>query len=237
MKRVLDLLLTAPAILVVLPLLLPLMLLLRLTGEGEVLYGQPRIGRGGRTFRLWKLVTMRRDSPHTGTGTVTVRGDPRVLPVGRILRKTKLNELPQLFNVLVGDMSLVGPRPMTPQTHGFYTPGVQAAIATVPPGLTGVGSVAFRDEESLLAASDLPPLEAYEHQIAPRKGAMEQWYVAHRTLPLDLRLLLLTVVVVVAPRSRLPRRWLPGAFAAADAAYAASEGAPGTMRDGRSGDR
>ena len=129
--------------------------------------------------------------------------DPRVLPVGKVLRKTKLNELPQLWNVIRGDMSLVGPRPLAESDFRCYSDDVQREIVEVRPGLTGVGSIVFRDEEELLGASELPPLDAYRLEIAPRKGELELWYVENQSLLLDIKILALTVIAVLAPKSRL----------------------------------
>src|SRR5690606_21086740 len=113
MQRFFDIVLASAALLVLAPLLLPITLILRFTGEGEVFYVQQRVGKNREFFGLYKFATMLKNSPNMSTGTVTVKDDPRVLPVGRFLRKTKLNELPQLFNVLKGDMSIIGPRPQT----------------------------------------------------------------------------------------------------------------------------
>ena len=153
MKRLLDLSLSLAAALVFLPVGLVIAAVLCLTGEGEVFYRQERVGRDGKSFGLLKFATMLKRSPSIGTGTITLKNDPRVLPFGRFLRKTKLNEVPQVLNVLKGDMSLVGPRPLTPQTFAFYSPEVQREIVRVRPGLTGVGSIVFRDEESILGRS------------------------------------------------------------------------------------
>jgi len=157
MKRFLDIIVAGPLLLLALPIGSVIAVVLAFTGEGEIFYAQPRIGRHGRRFRLLKFVTMVKDSPNIGTGTVTVPNDPRVLPVGRFLRKTKLNELPQLWNVLRDDMSLVGPRPLAPQDFAYYSPEIQREIVKVQPGLTGVGSIVFRDEEEVLAAPVIMP--------------------------------------------------------------------------------
>jgi lipopolysaccharide/colanic/teichoic acid biosynthesis glycosyltransferase len=207
-KRVFDVVAASMMLLLAIPISLPIVAVLALTGEREIFYGQIRIGRGGRPFKLLKFATMLKDSPNLGTGTVTIQSDPRVLPVGRVLRKTKLNELPQIWNVLRGDMSLVGPRPLTPQDLGCYSDRVREKILGVRPGLTGVGSVVFRDEESLLAHSSLPPLEAYRQEIAPHKGRLECWYVDQHSLLLDLKLLVLTMLVVLWPKNRLAGQWL-----------------------------
>jgi lipopolysaccharide/colanic/teichoic acid biosynthesis glycosyltransferase len=208
MKRLLDFVGAGILLLLALPLCLVLIPILALTGEGEIFYSQTRIGLGRRRFSLLKFATMKKQSEKAGT--ITVPGDPRVLPLGRFLRKTKLNELPQVWNVLRGDMSLVGPRPLAEQEFAFYSPEVRARVVQVRPGLTGVGSVVFRDEEALLSRSDLPPSEVYRRYIAPRKGQLECWYLDNRSLPLDLMLVVLTAIAVISPGKRRFERWLPG---------------------------
>lgn len=203
LKRLLDIALSAITLLLFLPLGIPIALLLRLTGEGEVFYAQPRIGKGRKMFGLLKFATMLKDSPNMGTGTVTVQNDPRVLPAGKFLRKTKLNEVPQLLNVLKGDMSIVGPRPLTEQTFGYYPPEVQEKIIQLQPGLTGIGSIVFRDEESILAKSNLEPLDCYREVISPYKGQLEMWYFEHHSLWVDLKLIFLTALVILAPSANL----------------------------------
>ena len=215
MKRLLDLSLSLAAALVFLPVGLVIAAVLRLTGEGEVFYRQERVGRNGESFGLLKFATMLKKSPSIGTGTITLQNDPRVLPFGRFLRKTKLNEVPQILNVLKGDMSLVGPRPLTPQTFAFYPPEVQREIVRVRPGLTGVGSIVFRDEESILGRSSRSAVDCYREEIAPRKGRLELWYIRNRTFGLDLRIILLTMVVVALPGSRWHERLVAEAEAAA----------------------
>jgi lipopolysaccharide/colanic/teichoic acid biosynthesis glycosyltransferase len=207
-KRLVDLGIAAVMLALASPICLPIVAILAVTGEREIFYSQTRVGLRGQRFKLLKLATMLKDSPNLGTGTVTVQNDPRVLPVGRILRKTKLNELPQLWNVVRGDMSLVGPRPLAEQDFAYYSPEVRAKIVRVRPGLTGVGSVVFRDEEAILAKSALPPIEAYRQEIGPYKGRLECWYVDHQSLWLDLKLLVLTAIVVLLPNLRLHETWL-----------------------------
>ena len=107
MIRFFDILFSGIALLILSPLLVPVSIILRLTGEGEVFFLQERIGKGGKKFKLFKFATMLKNSPNIGTGTVTMRNDPRVLPVGKLLRKTKINELPQLLNIFIGDMSVI----------------------------------------------------------------------------------------------------------------------------------
>lgn len=209
-KRGSDIALSGLAMLVLSPLLLLVMLILKCTGEHRVFYGQTRIGRGNRPFKIWKFATMLQDSPNMAGGLHTTRDDPRVLPFGRLLRQTKINELPQLFNIFTGDMSLVGPRPLVDKTFAPYPADVKARIYTVRPGLTGLGSVVFRDEEAILSASPLPPDECYARTIAPYKGALEMWYLDHRGLWTDLKLIVLTAWVVLFPASGLTARLFPG---------------------------
>ena len=119
---------------------------------------------------------MLKDSPNLGTGTVTLKNDSRVLPVGIILRKTKINELPQLFNIFMGDMSVVGPRPQDQRCFDAFPSVSQNAISKVRPGLSGVGSIVFRDEEELMHECENPG-DFYDNVIMPYKGKLEEWYV------------------------------------------------------------
>ncbi|MFP4145789.1 MAG: sugar transferase [Phycisphaeraceae bacterium] len=205
----LDLLLSGLALLVVGPLiLLPVMLILRFTGEHHVWYFQERLGLGGERFRVFKFATMRSDSEKIGTKDITLRNDPRVLPVGRVLRKTKINELPQLINIFKGDMSVVGWRPLMPKSFAYYPEHVQQRIVALKPGLTGIGSIVFRDEEQITEKSDKPPEDVYREDIAPYKGELELWYQDHQSLLLDVKIILLTAWVVLRPQSMLYTRWL-----------------------------
>ena len=196
MIRIFDILLSLMALLVLCPLLVPIAFILRFTGEGEVFYVQERIGSNERPFGLFKFATMLKNSPHIGTGTITVRNDPRVLPVGRILRKTKINELPQLLNVLIGDMSVIGPRPLTQNQFIHYAPELRETIASVRPGLSGVGSIVFRDEERLLSDKD-DPKDYYRTEIAPYKALLEVWFVENRGIWLYVKCIVLTIWVVI----------------------------------------
>ena len=128
MDRFFDILFSSIALLLLSPLLVPIVITLKLTGEGEVFFLQERIGKGGDKFKLFKFATMLKNSPNIGTGTVTMRGDPRVLPVGTFLRKTKINELPQLLNIFFGDMSVIGPRPQTQRCFDAFPTQSQKEI-------------------------------------------------------------------------------------------------------------
>ena len=208
-KRFFDVLVAAVALLVLTPLLLPVMLALRLTGEGEVFYRQKRIGLHNGDFNILKFATMLKNSPNMGTGSLTVRGDPRVTPLGHGLRATKINELPQLINVLVGDMSFVGPRPQMQVDFDVYPQPVRECIYEVRPGVTGIGSIVFRDEERLLSREGIDPRQFYSDKIAPYKGALELWYLDRHSLWLDAQLMVLTVHAVLRPESDLVYRRFP----------------------------
>jgi lipopolysaccharide/colanic/teichoic acid biosynthesis glycosyltransferase len=190
------------------PLLLGIALVLRFTGEGEVLFRQKRIGYRNRPFGLLKFVTMRKDSPTSGT--ITVAGDPRILPVGRYLRKSKLNELPQLVNVLLGDMSIIGPRPLTEETFALYPDELKPLVYRCKPGLSGLGSLVFRNEEEVLSRSGKDRIACYREEIAPLKGALEVWYHDHCSLATALKIILFTLVAVARPGSVFYRRFFPG---------------------------
>jgi lipopolysaccharide/colanic/teichoic acid biosynthesis glycosyltransferase len=162
-----------------------------------VFFRQVRVGLDGRVFRPWKFRTMRSDG---GAGPqITGGGDVRVTPVGRMLRAAKLDELPQLFNVIRGEMSLVGPRPEVPRYIAVYTPA-RKRVFEIRPGLTDPASLRFRDEEALLGAVDEQDRERfYVEEVLPQKLAMNFDYIDRAGLVLDLRLLLRTVKVVILP--------------------------------------
>ncbi len=209
MTRFFDLLLATIAILILLPVLLPIMLILLCTGEHDIFYGQERIGLGGRPFKVLKFATMLRNSPNLPGGFITTQGDPRVLPFGHFLRKSKINELPQLFNVWMGQMSVIGPRPVVAAHFNLYSDEQKAAIATIRPGLSGIGSLFFRDEERILKHPDFDSKAVHDRIAAPYKGALEQWYAEHRSLWIYFKLIGLTVVAVLWPGFK-PLRWFKG---------------------------
>ena len=209
MFRLFDIILSGVALVILSPLLVPLSVILRLTGEGEVFYRQLRVGFRGERFNIYKFATMLRDSPNIGAGTLTMRNDPRVLPVGAFLRKTKINELPQILNIIIGDLSIVGPRPQMQVDFEKYSDDVQKRIYNVRPGLTGIGSVVFRDEESIfsLAAENENPHDFYKRVIAPYKGELEIWYQKHRSIYLDFQLIFITAWAIVSPETRVYEKW------------------------------
>ena len=206
MKRIFDILLSGLALIILAPLLLPIMLALKLTGEGEVFYLQERIGEDGHAFGIWKFATMLKDSPNLKNAYITTHNDPRVLPLGGFLRKSKINELPQLVNILKGDISIVGPRPQVKAHLDLYPPELLDEILSIKPGLTGIASLFFRDEESMISNSDLDPKEFYKQFIVPYKIELELWYKKNQNLYTYFMLIALTAWNVVFSDSKLYER-------------------------------
>lgn len=205
-KRTADLLLSFIGILIISPLFLILILILKFTGEREIFYLQERMGLNNKPFKIYKFATMLKDSPNLGNKTLTVRNDPRITRVGQFLRMTKINELPQILNVIIGDMALVGPRPLLQKSFEKYTPEVQNIIYKNRPGITGLGSLVFRDEELLVTKyKELgkDPVAYYRTYIFPHKGALEQWYYYNCSALVDFKILFLTFWSLVSPKSQL----------------------------------
>ena len=199
-KRIIDTILTSLVLIALLPFLLIIGIILLLTGEHQVIYFQKRIGKELKPFNIWKFTTMLKDSENLGHGLLTVRKDPRVLPFGKLLRKTKINEIPQLINIVIGDMSIVGPRPLI---YDPYAPGIGEKVYKSRPGLTGIGSIVFRDEEYLLSKTLLDKKEFYENYISPYKGELELWYQKHLSFYTDFMLIFLTAWAIIVPKSNL----------------------------------
>ena len=190
LKRVFDVLFAASALLVFAPLLVCVAVLVKLTSRGPVLYRATRIGRDGLPFEMLKFRTMR-----VAEGAkITRASDPRITPLGRFLRKTKLDELPQLVNVVRGEMSLVGPRPEDPAYVALYD-ARQRGVLTVRPGVTSLASATYRDEEQQLSGPDWH--DQYIREIMPRKLELDLHYVATRSFIGDLRLIAHTIVQIL----------------------------------------
>ena len=206
--RLLDILFSTLALSLLLPLFIPVVLILRLTGEGEIFFSQKRVGKGGNLFNLLKFATMLKDSPSIGSGTVTLKNDPRVLPFGKFLRKTKINELPQLFNILFGDMSVVGPRPQTRRCFEVFPKDLQPIISSVRPGLSGLGPVVFRDEENILSENS-KSVDFYDQVIAPYKGDVEAYYIKVVGIFSYFKIIFLTLWLVLFPKSSLVWKVFP----------------------------
>ena len=202
-KRFFDLVLAFIALILTSWLLIPCMLILWCTGEHYIWYLQKRIGYKNKYFNIIKFATMLLASPSLGTGSLTTRNDPRVLPFGKFLRKTKINELPQIFNVFNGTMSIVGPRPQMEVDFKRFPQEVQEHIYDSMPGITGIGSVIFRDEEYYMSQPGVDPVNFYIEKIAPYKGEVELWYQKQKSLWVDFKIIFLTAWVIVFPKSDL----------------------------------
>lgn len=183
--------------------------ILKFTGEGEIFFLQERIGKNRKPFKIIKFATMLKDSPNMAQGDITSGDDPRILPLGHFLRKTKINELPQFINVLLGQMSLVGPRPTTPRLFALFSEEHQSILDQIPPGITGIGSIVFRDEETILQNSPKANDVCYREDIIPYKAELEKWYLANRSVLTDIKILFLTAWAIVFPRSDLHFKVFP----------------------------
>jgi len=195
-KRLLDLALATLALIVLAPLLGAAMLWVRVDSPGPVLFRQERVGRHGRIFRIHKLRTMRVDAPAAGPA-ITAHADERVTRAGRWLRRYRIDELPQLIDVVRGDMSLVGPRPEVPRFVALYPPELRARVLAVRPGITDPASLEFVDESELLAGS-LDPESAYVETVLPRKLRAQAEYVERATWWSDLAVMCRTLRVLLA---------------------------------------
>ena len=207
-KRLLDVIVSLSSLIILLPIFIPIIIILRLSAEGEIFYFQERYGIHNSKFKIWKFATMLKNSMNMGTGSITLQNDPRVTKIGSFLRKTKINELPQIINILKGDISLVGPRPLVEKTFKAYNSEIQSKIYNLKPGLTGIGSIIFRDEESIISSiKNESPHEFYKRVIAPYKGELEMWYQLNCSLFLDFQLIFLTAWVIIFPHSKLYEKW------------------------------
>ena len=194
-KRFFDLLLSTLGLLALAPLLLLIALLIKLDSPGPVMFRQERVGRFGQPFRIHKFRTMRHEPVAQGL-QITVGADRRITRVGGFLRASKLDELPQLLDVWLGDMSLVGPRPEVPRYVAHYPAELRDKVLSVRPGITDIASIEYRDESAVLAkATD--PEHAYIHEVMPHKLALAARYVERSSLWLDVWLIWRTVVAIV----------------------------------------
>lgn len=193
LKRLFDLTASLIGLLLLSPLFVVIAMMICLNSRGPIFYCSQRVGRGGKTFTLYKFRTMVVDADREGPH-ITRAGDPRVTEVGRILRRTKLDELPQLLNVIQGTMSLVGPRPEDPRYVALYTPE-QRKVLKAYPGITSLASIQYRHEEGLLSANDWEA--QYIHELMPKKLQLDLEYVQNNSLLTDLKILFKTLVVIV----------------------------------------
>jgi lipopolysaccharide/colanic/teichoic acid biosynthesis glycosyltransferase len=209
-KRFFDIFFSLLVLIILFPIFFVIVILLRLTGEGEILYGQKRVGFKNNIFDILKFATMLKNSPNIGTGAITLRNDPRVTPMGKFLRKSKINELPQILNIIKGDMSIVGPRPLMPISFEKYSEEVQSKVYNVKPGLTGIGSIIFRDEEKLVSESNLAPEEYYKQNIFPYKGQLEMWYLQNISFATDFKIIFVTAWSIIFTNNKLATTFFKG---------------------------
>lgn len=201
MKRLFDLFFSLFGLLVFLPLMAVVALVIKCTSKGPVLFRQKRVGRHEKIFYVLKFRTMV-DKAETLGSSVTTGVDPRITPIGRVLRKTKLDELPQLFNVLLGDMSFIGPRPDVPEITAKYTPEMKKIFA-VRPGITSLATLHFRHEEEILArVSD--PDRFYDEVVVPLKVELAMEHVRRNSFVFDFYVLLQTVWSLLPPGKLWP---------------------------------
>ena len=200
--RFFDIFFSFIALIILSPILILIILILKFSGEGEIFFFQERIGLYGNTFNLIKFATMLKNSPQIGSKTITIKDDPRILPIGKLLRKSKINELPQLLNILFGDMSIIGPRPLTKQTFSSYDLKTQIIIKNVKPGLSGVGSLIFHHEEDILIDPQ-NSLHFYDKIISPYKGNLEKWFVDNNGLLIYFQIIFLTIWVILFSNTKL----------------------------------
>ncbi|MBC7534474.1 MAG: sugar transferase [Ferruginibacter sp.] len=203
-KRFIDIFIALLALFILSPILIPCIIILKLTGEHEVFFLQKRIGYKNQSFFIWKFATMIKNSPNIGTAEITLRNDPRVTKFGKLLRMTKINDLPQIANVLKGDMSIVGPRPLMEVSFNLYDEDVKQRIYNSKPGITGIGSLIFRDEEKIL--SDAADPRIMYAAIYPYKAALELWYQQHASVYTDCMIIFLTGWSIIFPLNNLTQK-------------------------------
>lgn len=191
------------ALFILSPLFIIVSIILKFTAEGEIFYLQERLGFKNKKFNIIKFATMMKNSPNIGTGSLTLRNDPRVLPFGRFLRKSKINELPQILNVIIGNMSIVGPRPQMQVDFDKFPKEKRNEIYKSKPGITGIGSIVFRDEEKWISNYEGDKHLFYKNNIAPYKTELELWYLKNSSVSLDFLLIFITAWVIIFPKSDL----------------------------------
>ena len=202
MKRMMDVVGSALGLFLLLPVMAVVAIIIKLDSPGPIFFRQERVGLGGRSFRIFKFRSMVVGAARAGTA-LTVRADARITRVGTFLRRSKLDELPQLLNVLTGDMSIVGPRPEVPEFMKFYTPNQRAIILSMRPGITDYAAILFRDESALLDGKR-DPVEVYRRGIMPAKFSHYERYSREIGVLNDLRIILATMLLLIV--GRVPRR-------------------------------
>ena len=210
-KRIFDIIISIVLILLFSPIFIITTAILSVTGEREVLYLQKRIGYKNKSMTIYKFATMLKNSEELGDKDITTRNDFRITKFGKILRITKVNELPQLFNVLEGTMSIVGPRPLMEQGYNRYNKNTKKNIYNILPGITGIGSIYFRDEELVITNSQLTPDETSQRIIAPKKSALELWYQDNMSFTVDIVIIIITAISIFYPSNQILKKVFPTA--------------------------
>ncbi len=209
MKRITDLILALFSLIILSPLLIPVVIILKFSGEGFIFYKQERVGKNEAVFNLLKFATMFKNSPNMKGGNITSKEDPRVLPLGKILRKYKINELPQIINVLKGEMSIIGRRPTVKEHFNFYNSNTKKVISKLKPGLSGVSSIVFRNEEKyFIGKTPEENKKIYKDKIAPFKGQLEVWYFNNQSIFKDIQLMIVTIILIIKPSSNIHNLFL-----------------------------
>lgn len=202
MIRFFDIIFSITALIFFAPIFLIIIIILKVTGEGEIFYFQKRVGLDAKEFRLFKFATMIKNSENIGSGTITIDNDFRVLPFGKILRKSKINEMPQIINVLIGDMSLIGPRPLVRSGFDSYPPDSIKKMSSIKPGLSGLSSIMLRNEEEILSKVD-DPILFHSTVLSKYKSSLEIWYHDRNNLLNYFLLIFITVWKIFFRNSRV----------------------------------
>jgi lipopolysaccharide/colanic/teichoic acid biosynthesis glycosyltransferase len=201
-KRFFDIIFSIFGIIITGPIMLFSICCLYLTGEKKPIFNQLRVGKNKQLFRLYKLRTMNENGANN-SGPITLHNDDRITFFGKFLRWSKIDEFPQFFNILNGDLSFVGPRPLMPETFYKHKKSTQKKITTIRPGISGIGSIIFRNESFILKTVNKDKQELlYINNILPYKGELEEWYIENRSFIMDLKLLIFSCLVVVYSRVR-----------------------------------
>ncbi len=200
LKRCCDILFSSISIILLIPIFIPVCIILFFSKEGEVFYFQDRVGKNGKLFSIWKFATMLKGSSKMKGGIITTKNDPRITKFGVFLRKYKINELPQIINILKGDMSFVGPRPLMKESYNLYDRNISKKIYSNKPGLTGFGSIIFRDEEDIITNVKNKGEDVwtyYENNIYKHKAELELFYLSKVNFITDFKILIITSIVVL----------------------------------------
>jgi lipopolysaccharide/colanic/teichoic acid biosynthesis glycosyltransferase len=204
-KRIFDLLAASLGLFFLFPTFIVVAVLIRIDSPGPIFFRQERVGKNGKIFRIYKFRTMRKESEKEGK--ITVGHDARITPIGHVLRRFKIDELPQLFNVIRNEMSLVGPRPEVPQYVAYYPAELRDTVLSVPPGITDWASIEFKDENAMLGGSS-DPVRRYIEEIIPIKLSYYVRYVNERSFAVDLKIIFLTLFAI-AGMSRHGEKKIP----------------------------